>query len=87
MGSLNWPSNISESLLSDFGLQLVLPSPAPPKLADEAPVLGVRPPPVKTGTKGSHLSYSNLGDSADVLHLLITGGSMPLRASIPLQGV
>jgi hypothetical protein len=32
--------------------------------ADEAPVLGVRPPPVKTGTAGSHLSCSSLSDSA-----------------------
>ena len=30
---------------------------------DEAPVLGVRPPPVKTGTAGSHLSCSNLSDA------------------------
>jgi hypothetical protein len=46
--------------------------------ADEAPVLGVRPTAVKAGTAVSHLSCSNLRDSADVIHLLSTGGSIPL---------
>jgi hypothetical protein len=53
--------------------------------ADEAPVLGARPPPVKIGTVGSHryLGCSNLSDSADVLHLLITtGGSIDTSKSL-----